>query len=142
MRSETLYEKVETTTWGSRFLKLKSGRKVTFTDAEREAEDNWSSVVRWLSRMVKLTHAGEGTHSNFDSEDYQILFENDWDRVERFCDQLDAMAEYYRAEIEKHTQRQTKRERIAQLRNVKGRTPEETEAYLAKADQLEKEMNE
>ena len=128
MRDETRYEKVEETASGYKYLKLKSGRRVMFHDAQREADDNFASVARWLSRMAKLTGAHE--YADFD-----------WEQIGYFLDHMETLAEHYRAEIRKHDVHTSKKERIAQLRNVKGRSAEEAALYLAKADQLEKEMN-
>jgi hypothetical protein len=45
-----------------------------------------------------------------------------------------------RHHLEKERQDKAKRERIAAMRNTLGRTPEEAEMYLRKADKLEAEL--
>jgi hypothetical protein len=123
MRFETLYEKVHQTTNGFKYLELKSGRRVMFWDAKNEADDHYSSMIRWVSRMFKLAND-----------------ESDLNRIDNFVWHLESLVGAYRAELERLNVRKSKEERIAQLRDVSGRTPEEAALYLAKADQLEAEL--
>jgi hypothetical protein len=53
---------------------------------------------------------------------------------------MEAMAQHWRREMERRQGVATKRQRIAALRDVRGRTPEEAAVYLAKADELEKQL--
>ena len=115
MRFETLYEKVHTIN-DLKFLTLKSGRQVMFWNAKDEADDHYSSMVRWVSRMFKLAND-----------------ESDLNRIDNFVWHLESL-------VERLNVRKSKEERIAQLRDVSGRTPEEAALYLAKADQLEAEL--
>ena len=129
MKWQTREEKPEEGSTGHRFITLKSGRVVSFLDAQREAEDHLASLYRWELRMEKLADVKD-----------KDLNEWYWEQVEWFIDKVDALVGYSRDEIKKHNTRKSKEERIAALRNVTGRSPEEAAAFLAKADQLEKEL--
>lgn len=121
-RSE--YEKIHVGHGGFKHLRLRSGRRVTFLDAEREMKDARQSLVRWTSRAFKLAT-------------------QDWDEesLRWFIDDMETLVAAWKAEIEKRAGVATKKERIAQLREVAGRTDEERAIYLAKADELERELD-
>jgi hypothetical protein len=128
MRDSTRAEKIETApgfTDGGlfgpyKFLRLKSGRKMTFWDAIREAESAQSSFVRGMSRGFKLMA------TEFDLQTLE-------DRVARMEEYTASLRRY----IEKKRGEQKQRERIALLRNTMGRTPEEADEFKRKADELE-----
>lgn len=122
MRTSTLREKVETIR-GHKYIRLKTGRLITFWDALGAAEGAHSDLGRALSRAFKLA-------------------DGEWD-LERIAVRLDELTEHINA-MRKHLEEvrgvRTKRERIALLRNTTGRSPEEAAAYRRKADELERQL--
>jgi hypothetical protein len=125
MRDKTRWESVRTLPTGTKYIQISSGRKVMFGDAFRELDDNYASVVRWMSRAFKLAD------------------DTEWDerQLRSFIDHLKYMVEAWDAEMEKRHGKQEMREKIVALRQVNGRTEYEQEIFLAKADELEKKMN-
>lgn len=123
MRDRTLYERVETVR-GIKFIRLKSGRLLSFWDAMDAADNADSDLVRAVSRAFKLAA-------------------HDWDleRIEWFIDTIESWTGAVREELEKRRGVKTKEERIALLRNTNGRTPEEAEAFHRKADELEEQLH-
>lgn len=124
MRDRTRHEKVEETTGifgGVRLITLKSGRKVSFWEAEREQQSSLSDLQRWMSRMGKLAEGEEFLE----------------DALERRVDEVEEWVKAWRRELEKRAERERTREKIAALRDTTGRTPEEAALYAKKADQLE-----
>lgn len=110
---------------GHLFIRLKSGRHLTFWDVLVLLESAHTDLGRSFSRLFKLAA-------------------DDWD-LERIEHRLDAIEEHcaaLRSHLDKARGKVTKQQRIALLRNVEGRTPEEAEAFLRKADQLENELEE
>lgn len=132
MRDSTRYEKVEEApgiTDGGlfgpyKFIRLKSGRQMTFWDAIRDAESAESSFVRGISRGFKMMS------SEFDLE-----------ALERRIDHMEEYVTAVRHFLKKKRAEQTTREKIAQLRNTNGRTPEEMKAFNKKADELERQLD-
>lgn len=103
-----------------KFIRLKSGRKMTFWDAVRESEAGQATFVRGISRCFKMMS------SEWDLE----ALETRLSRMEEYCAAV-------RHALEGKYEERAVRERIAALRNTAGRSPEEAAAYLAKADELE-----
>jgi hypothetical protein len=124
LRDSTRHERVETSRFGPKFIRLKSGRLLSFWDAITAGESAQSALVRAFSRSFKLAA-------------------DDWDleRIEYRIDGLELWIAAVRAELEKRRGVQSQKERIALLRNTTGRTPEEAEAFLRKADELEERMS-
>lgn len=108
---------------GFRYIKLKSGRLLDYWSAHTDAERGFHALARGVSRAFKLAD------DDYDLERLGWLIEN----VQMYCDS--AMAE-----IDKQRGVKTQEERIALLRNVTGREPGEAEAFLRKADELERRM--
>jgi hypothetical protein len=131
MRFNTQYERAETTATGHKFITLQSGRKVSFYDAENKCGKFLTDLTRWGKRLVQL--APDVTDPDI-SEYYN-------DTILRHIERTEALAEHWRALLEQRVGVATKRQRIAALRDVRGRTPEEAAVYLAKADQLEEELS-
>jgi hypothetical protein len=123
MRDSTLYERVETDSLGHKYITLGTGRQVIFYDAEKKASKHLTDLARWVRRMGMLTER--------EYQETSLLA-----TVER----MEAMAQHWRREMERRQGVATKRQRIAALRDVRGRTPEEAAVYLAKADELEKQL--
>lgn len=118
MSERTLRERPEVIR-GHRYIRIKSGRLIGFWDAVRELEAAHTGLYRGFSRAFKLA----------DEYGLEVLEH----RIERVEEHMAALRGY----LDKCRGDQTKRERIAALRNTKGRTPEEAAAFRRKADQLE-----
>jgi hypothetical protein len=123
MSRGTLYERVEERR-GFKFIRLKSGRLLSFWDAHSEAVRARPALGTAISRMFKLV--GD---EPFDQE-----------RLEWFVEQLEDYVAVLRTEIDKVRGVRSTQERIALLRNTTGRTPEEAEAFTRKADELERRL--
>jgi hypothetical protein len=108
---------------GFKYIKLKSGRFVTFWNMIDAAESAHTDLARAISRAFKLV-----------DNDYDL------ERLQWFVEEAHTYLHHLEKEIEKRRGVKTQQERIALLRNTTGRTPEEAEAYRRKADQLEAEM--
>lgn len=123
MARRTLYEKVEERN-GYKYIRLKSGRLLGFIDASNEMERAETAMQTAFSRMFKL-------YGQYDFE---------W--LERRVERLEEYTSALRAEIERLKGTEKERERIAALRQTKGRTPEEIATFSLKADELEARLNE
>lgn len=139
-RRDTQYEQVETVDNGlgpTHFIRLKSGRQITYWDAMRAVESAATALGTGFSRLFKLAVAqgkeGDGMFSM--SQEYYL------ETLEYRIDQVEEHMAALRAYLEKLRGSQSKRDRIKALRNVEGRTPGEAAAFLAKADQLERELD-
>lgn len=122
MSSRTLYERVEERR-GYKFIRLKSGRLLSFWEAVRAAEQADTALARAVSRAFKLAD------DEYDLERLEWLIEN----LERYVHAI-------QKEIEKRRGVKTQEERIALLRNTSGRTPEEAKAFHRKADEIERRL--
>lgn len=118
MRDDRIVEK-----GGHKFIKLKSGRMMTFWDAYSEAKTARTTLATATSRMFRL----EGPY--------------DFDWLERHVDKLEEYVSALRAHLNTMKSEQAQRERIGKLRNTTGRTPEEAAEFLKKADELEAAIN-
>lgn len=110
---------------GRKFIRLKSGRVITFWDARTAVENAHSALSLALSRAFKLT-----------SDDYDL------ERLEWLVDNLETHIRAVRREIERRYSVKETEERIKHLRNVTGREPAEAAAFLKKADELEAQLRE
>jgi hypothetical protein len=122
-------EKIEEGLYGFKMLTLKSGRRITFYDAKSEAKGGMTRLWRSLRRMSQLARKPDA------DEEFDI----DWEQIEWLLNDVEVMVGVWRKEVAKHSTTRSREERIAKLRNVIGRTPAETAAFQAKADQLERE---
>ena len=105
-------------------ITLDSGREISFIDAVSGAEGSFSTVSRWMSRVSKLA-----TDDQWEQERVDRL-------VERFLDMATAM----KHAREKREEWGRRRQRIAAMRNVSGRPPEEAERFLERAKKEEREL--
>lgn len=112
-----------TTIRGYKYIRLKSGRLVTYHECTDAAGSAWTDMVRAVSRSIKLASG-----------------DDDLERIEWFLDNVDSYAQSARKYVQDKRGVHTKRERIALLRNVEGRTPEEAAEFLSKADELEQHL--
>lgn len=113
---------------GHKFIRLDSGRLLTFWDAMTQVERAHTALGTAISRCFKLLS------SDRDVGDYDL------ERLEWKIDLLDSHIGAIRAEIAKRRSVQSKEERIALLRNTEGRTPEEAAEFNKKADELERRL--
>lgn len=118
----TRYERIEERN-GYKFLRLKSGRLISFWDAHSAIESAHTTLGTAISRAFKLA-----------SDDYDL------ERLEWLVDTLDSHIGAIRKEIERRRGVRTQEERIKQLRNTAGRTPEEATAFIRKANELERQL--
>lgn len=117
---------------GLKYVQLPS-RRVMFWDALDDARKAWTPLRRHVNRAFTLI-------TDPDPNDDLDMHEYDLERLEWFIDDLNNWTAAIRKEIDERRGTLKVQERIALLRNTSGRTPEEAAAFLAKADQLEKEM--
>lgn len=108
---------------GFKFIRLKSGRMITFWDCVEAAEGAHTDMVRAVSRAFKLTRD-----------------DDDLERIEWFIDHLEEYTAALRRAMNRRRAHLSKRDRIMRLRNTSGRTPEEAELFNRKADQLERQL--
>lgn len=129
MSERTFYERVETFR-SFHYIRLKSGRRITFWDALKAADRAETDLVRAFSRAFKLASAVGGEDGDWDLERVQWFVEG----VQRWCEAaLETIAEKRGV--------RSQEERIALLRNTSGRTPEEAEMFKRKADELEARLH-
>lgn len=124
MRQSTIYERVEEV-HGIKAIRLKSGRQISFWQAFAAAERAESDLHRAISRCFKL-----------------LVHDWDLERLEWFINNLEDYIGALREEIKKRRSVQIEKERIALLRNTRGRTPEEADTFRRKADELEARLEE
>lgn len=108
---------------GFKYIRLKSGRMITFWDCIEAAESAHTDMVRAVSRAFKLARD-----------------DDDLERIEWFIDHLEEYSTALRRHMIKQRGKLSKRDRIKRLRNTHGRTPEEAELFKRKADQLERKL--
>lgn len=122
MSERTFYERVVEMR-GFKFIKLKSGRFITFWDALNQAKAADTDLSRAVSRAFKLA-------------------DSDWDleRLEWLVWDPESYTSALRETIDKRVGVKTQEERIALLRNTTGRTPEEAAEFNRKADELEQRL--
>jgi uncharacterized small protein (DUF1192 family) len=121
------YDRVEETSGflGTyKFIRLKSGRRITFWDAMGDAEKADTALTTAISRCFKLADG-----------DYDL------ERIEWKIDNLESYIGALRKYREELQGVKEVEERIALLRNVAGREPEEAKRFLAKADELEAKLS-
>lgn len=110
---------------GYKFIRLNTGRLMSFWEMMTRADRDFTAFARAVSRCFKLV-----------GDDYDL------ERLEDRVEQMEEYARSLREEITKRYHYKNQRERIAALRNVKGRTTAEAAAFLAKADELERKLKE
>lgn len=106
---------------GHKFIRLQSGRLMSFWDMMTRADRDFTAFERAMSRCFRLV-----------DDDYDL------ERLSGRVERLEFYVGALRKEVDRLFKNKTKKERIAALRNVTGRTPEEAAAFLAKADELER----
>lgn len=123
MSRHTVNETVETMR-GHRYIRLKSGRLLSFWQAHTAVEYATTALATAFSRVFKLA----------DSR-YEL------DSIERLLDKVDENLAALRHYLKKRRRWEDRKDQIAALRNTSGRTPEEAAEFLAKADKWEEELH-
>lgn len=131
-RARRYYDQERVETIGPhKFITLQSGRRITFLDAQSMAQAAHSSLSTAASRMFKLAR-----HQDRDIDEWNL------EVIDSFVESLEDYVGILRTEIDKLIGVKSKQERIALLRNVSGRSPEEAAEFLRKADELEQRLQE
>lgn len=120
---------------GHHYVKLKGGRLATFWDMLLHAERARTDLSRSVARAFDLAVAADSERAPDD-----VLRGYNMESLERFIDGIEEYVDAVRDAITKQRGTQSQEERIALLRNTKGRSEAEAAAYLRKADQLEDAM--
>lgn len=120
-------EKRENDGYTFRYWRSPKGKVYTNFDCERRFESAIWAVGRWFGRTVRTRTTSPDAEANRD----------DLRTVRWKLDKLSEHVFMMQAQLDELEGIDRTQERIAQLRQVAGRTPEETAAFLAKADQLE-----
>jgi hypothetical protein len=115
------YEKAEGL--DHKFIRLASGRLITFWDSIRMVDAAINQLGRELSRAFKLASS-----------------EYDLESVEQRLDRIEERHRALREHLKRLRAVEAQRVKIAALRNTAGRTPEEAAAFLRKADELESQL--
>jgi hypothetical protein len=108
---------------GFKFIRLKSGRLLSFWECIVEAENSHTPMVRAVSRAFKLARD-----------------DDDLERIEWFIEHLEEYTAALRRHMDKQRGTLSKQDRIKRLRNTTGRTPGEAALFNEKADQLERAL--
>jgi hypothetical protein len=105
---------------GIKFVRMESGRLISFLEAIGEAEKSVTRLARWLARAQATI-----------ADDY------DMERIERILGEQEDLVARHRQALQHWRAKRTLAGRIEALRNTAGRTPAEAALYEAKADELE-----
>jgi hypothetical protein len=110
-----------------RYYESPTGKHYTHYDCESRAKAAVSGVARWLSRALRT----RTTQGDAEQDRYEL------ERLRYIANELAEYAAAVQVELDRLEGVDRKRDRIAALRMVEGRPPEEAALFLAKADQLE-----
>lgn len=110
-----------------RYWRSPKGKVYTNFDCERRFESAIWAVSRWFARTVRTRTTSPDAEANRD----------DLRTVRWKLDKLSEHVLMMQAQLDDLEGVDRTQERITQLRQIAGRTPEEAAAYLAKADELE-----
>lgn len=127
-------DRIETNERGFKYLRMPSGKLVSFEGAIHAADLAESAFARAISRAFKLRPDWTG------EPDRATYREMDFERIEWALEGMEAYISAVREFLNKERGVKSQEERIAALRNVEGRTPEEAAAFLRKADELERRL--
>lgn len=110
-------------------LSMRKGKTYTHHECERRLKAAWNGTTRWFSRSLR-------TRTTWNEAD---MNKHEMERLRYLLDDMQTYVEVVQRELDRIEGLDRRAERIKALRIVKGRTPEEAAAFLAKAAQLEKE---
>lgn len=112
-----------------RYLVLDGGGQYSNLDCIGKAEQASRAFGRWFYRsMLTATRWSD-----------PALSESDTERLGWVLDEMETYIASARQGLAERQGARRREEKIKALRLIAGRTPEEAEAYLAKADELERE---
>lgn len=112
-----------------RTLVTDRGRHYTHHECKRRLGSAAHDVMRWFSRAVR-------TRSEWNEADMRAADLRDLRLV---LDDLASYVEIAQRELDRIEGVDRTAERVKALRQIEGRTPDEAAAFLAKADQIERE---
>lgn len=110
-----------------KFIVTERGQTYSHDECERRLKSAVRGTSRWFGRALHTLTVWSDKRMN----DYEVQ------RLRRILDDMSMYVEAVQVELDRIEGVNRQAERIAQLRNVAGRTPEEAAAFLAKAEQLE-----
>lgn len=111
-----------------RYLVLDSGSRCSNLDCIQKTEQAMRGFQRWFHRSLE-------TATVWTSPD---LAASDNERLRWLLDDMESYLASARQALAEREGRRRREEKIKALRAIAGRTPDEAEAYLAKADELER----
>lgn len=112
-----------------RHLVLDGGGQYSNLDCIGKTEQASRAFGRWFYRsMLTATKWSD-----------PVLSESDTERLGWMLDEMETYIASARQGLAERQEAQRRVEKVKALRRIAGRTPEEAEAYLAKADELERE---
>lgn len=129
MSQRTLYERVERIR-GYNYIRNKAGDLLGFWDTLTAVDRAHTALATAMSRAFKLAIA----NAKDDPDHYDL------ERLDSALWNLEDYLRHMRGELDREMGVVGLRERIALLRNVDGRTPEEAEAFRRKADELQQRL--
>lgn len=110
-----------------RFYESEKGTRYTHYDCERRLKAAANGLYRWFSRTLKTrTTSGDAEQDKYDLQRLRWIAAEVAEYVAVIQRELDRLEGVDRTS-----------ERVKALREVTGRTPEETALFLAKAEQIE-----
>jgi hypothetical protein len=109
-----------------KWLVTERGTRYSNLDCIQRTEAAIRGVSRWFARTVR-------TRTEWANRSWRV---DDLERIRWMLENMAAYIESASAELDRLQGVDRQAERIAALRNVSGRTPEEAALYLAKADEL------
>lgn len=112
-----------------RYLVLDGGGRYSNLDCIGKTEQGMRAFQRWFHRSMVTATKWSDPH----------LSESDTERMGWLLDDMETYISSARQGLAEREGARRREEKIKALRQIAGRTPDEAEAYLAKADELERE---
>jgi hypothetical protein len=111
-----------------RYLMLDSGTQYSNLDCINRVEQSSRGFQRWFYRAIQTATVWADPR----------LAESDTERLGWLLDEMETYISSARQGLAKREASRRREEKIKALRQIAGRTPDEAEAYLSKADELER----
>jgi hypothetical protein len=115
-----------------RWIVTEAGKTYSHDQCESRLKASVNTMFSWFAWTI----SSRPTWNEADRRRHEL-----W-RLRNVAEKIAAYAELVGQELDRLEGVDHKAQRIAQLREVRGRTPEEAAAFFAKAEQLEGVMNE
>lgn len=116
---------------GFKYIRMPSGKLYSFTEAIHQAGVAETAFARAIHRAFELL---PGWPDEPEREAYRDM---DYESIESALESMESYIAAARERLDKERGVKSQEDRIAKLRQVTGRTPEETEAFQKKADELQ-----